>query len=189
MHCDPDGADRINSYAVVTYIRGPLAEFLDRLRGELVRGCDIKAHVSILPPRPVNDPALAMELISSHVEEFRAFAIEPTHIRVFPVTSVIYAEIGLGRNELLEMHEALNVDGLQYNEPFEYHPHVTLAQGLDESAVQARVELANRRWSEFRHSRAFVVDTLTFVQNTVANTWVDLARWELRGAAELQVPR
>jgi 2'-5' RNA ligase len=189
MHCDPDGSDRLNSFAVVNYIRGPLADFLDSLRAELVTGCDIHAHVTILPPRPVRDPAAATDLIASHIPDFHAFVIEATSIRVFPETNVIYADIGMGRSELINMHSVLNVDGLQFAEPFEYHPHLTLAQGLDSAAVAALVELANRRWREFRHARTFVVDSLTFVQNTIENTWIDLARWELRGAAELYVPR
>jgi 2'-5' RNA ligase len=188
MLCDPDGSSRINSFAVVNYVRGPLADFLDRLRAELVTGCDIHAHVTILPPRPVPDPAAAIELITSRVPEFHAFVIEGTNIRVFPETNVIYTDIGMGRSELIAMHSALNIDGLHFNEPYVYHPHLTLAQGLEPGTVAQLLELANRRWREFRHSRTFVVDSLTFVQNTIDNTWVDLARWELRGAAELHAP-
>jgi 2'-5' RNA ligase len=189
MHCDPDGSDRVNSFAVVNYVRGPLAEFLDSLRAELVTGCDIHAHVTILPPRPVRDPATATQLIASRIPDFHAFVIEATSIRVFPETNVIYTDIGMGRSELMDMHTTLNVDGLHFDEPFEYHPHLTLAQGLQANDVAAILALANRRWRDFRHARTFVVDSLTFVQNTVENTWIDLARWELRGAAELYVPR
>jgi 2'-5' RNA ligase len=189
MQSGPDGSDRINSFAVVNYVRGPLADFLDRLRAELVHGCDIRAHVTILPPRTVNDPAAAIELISSHIPDFPAFVIEATRIRVFKDTNVIYADIGMGRSELIDMHAALNVGGLHYQEPYEYHPHLTLAQGLQLERVAELEEIANRRWREFRHSRAFVVDSLTFVQQMTNSTWIDLARWELRGAAELQVPK
>jgi 2'-5' RNA ligase len=189
MRCDPDASDRINSYAVVNYVRGALADFLDRLRAELVAGCDVHAHVTILPPRTVQDPTAAIDLITSRIPDFHAFVIEATSIRVFPDTNVIYADIGMGRSELVHMHSALNLDALYFDEPYEYHPHLTLAQGLDAAVVEQLLELANRRWREFRHSRIFVVDSLTFVQNTLENGWVDLARWELRGAADLQVPR
>ena len=185
MQCGPDGSDRINSYAVVNYIHGPLAEFLDCLRAELVHGCDIRAHVTILPPRTVEDPAAAIELIASRIPDFPAFAIEATTIEVFKGTDVIFADIGMGRAELVAMHDVLNAGGLAYDEPFEYHPHLTLAQGLQPDEVAALVDVAKRRWREFRHSRTFVVDSLTFVQNTVAKSWLDLARWELRGAADL----
>src|SRR3954449_9213128 len=41
-------------FALVSYIPGRLAEFLDRLRCELSPGCRLRAHVTILPPRPVD---------------------------------------------------------------------------------------------------------------------------------------
>ena len=37
---------------------------------------------------------------------------------------------GIGREELFGFHAAMNVNGLYFDEPFDYHPHVTFAQGL-----------------------------------------------------------
>ncbi len=182
----PDPAERINSFAVVAYLRGPLADFIDTLRAELVPGCDSHAHVTILPPRPIQaDPDAAAQLISRRVDGFSAFPIEATRIRVFPITQVIFADIGAGTDELRDLHRMLNVDELYFDEPFEYHPPRTLAQGLQPEEVHNRFELADRRWHEFqrRHSRHFTVDTLTFVQNTAGNRWIDLAEWELRSPA------
>ena len=50
-HCasQPALGDRINSYAVVSYIPGALGEFITRLREELVKGCVAQSHVTILP--------------------------------------------------------------------------------------------------------------------------------------------
>jgi len=39
MYNDPAAWDRINSFALVSYIPEPLAGFLDRLRQELVPNC------------------------------------------------------------------------------------------------------------------------------------------------------
>jgi 2'-5' RNA ligase len=72
------------------------------------------------------------------------------------------------------MHQALNRGPLEFAEPFEYHPHVTLAQQLLPEQVEASAALARRKWREFPHSRSFMVDRLTFVQNTVENRWADL---------------
>jgi 2'-5' RNA ligase len=186
MNCGPDGSDPINSFAVVTYIRGPLADFLNGLRSELVLGCDSHAHVTILPPRPLNtDVASATEFISAHVGQFRAFPIQVTRIRVFPITHVIYADIGEGTAELEQMHRVLNRDGLFFEEPFEYHPHLTLAQGLMPEDVPDLIQLAERRWDEWSHGRTFTVNMLTFVQNTVENKWLDLADWTLPRPAEV----
>ena len=57
MNCGPkNDADRMNLYALVSYIPGALGEFLDRLREELVAGCDPHAHITALPPRPIAGP-------------------------------------------------------------------------------------------------------------------------------------
>ena len=68
---------------------------------------------------------------------------------MFEQTSVVFCEIGRGREELFELHEAMNIGGLYFDEPFEYHPHVTLAQGFPSRAAALRCfETAVRRWKE-----------------------------------------
>ena len=68
---------------------------------------------------------------------------------------------------------------MAFEEPFPYHPHVTLAQGLDPSVVAEMYEFAKRRWQEGTPAHSFAVDRLTFVQNTVENYWIDLTELEL----------
>src|SRR5262249_44855014 len=101
---------------------------------------------------------------------------------IFPKTSVVYLEIGNGREKLLEVHGELNRDALGYAEPYAYHPHVTLAQEIPNGAVHAAAETANRQWLDFDHPKSFLVDELTFVQNTLSNQWRDLASIQLKGA-------
>jgi hypothetical protein len=43
-------------------------------------------------------------------------------------------------------------------------------------------EWAQRKWQDEAPSHSFLVDTLTFVQNTVGNRWLDLSDHALRGA-------
>ena len=81
------------------------------------------------------------------------------------------------------MHDTLNLNALSFAEPYVYHPHVTLAQGLDPADVEEATKLAKARWKEFQYSRAFEVEMLTFVQNTIANQWLDLVAYELGGVA------
>jgi 2'-5' RNA ligase len=181
MNCDPSQADRINSFALVGYINGKLGDFLNSLRAELVRGCLASAHVTVLPPRPLSiDIASGERELSARLEAFSPFPIEITGVRIFPVTDVIFAEVGLGRAQLTELHEKLNVNDLHFREPHEYHPHVTLAQGVTLADLPAVYELACRRWKEELPSHRFMLEKLTFVQNTVENIWVDLAEFDLR---------
>src|ERR1700683_782267 len=98
MYKDPPVGDRINSFALVTYIPEPLAGFLDRLRQEVVPNCFLRAHVTILPPRPISSsPEAAWEAVRAMAPLFAPFDVEMTHLEVFPVSDVIHISIGGGR--------------------------------------------------------------------------------------------
>lgn len=174
--CDNPGcADRINSYALVSYIPEPLAGFLNRLRQELVPNCFLRAHITILPPRPA---CADVESIWSDLQAaaitFSPFDIELSQIEVFPVSDVIYVSVGKGGEQLREMHRAMNIGGVSYTEQFPFHPHVTLAQNLKPDELDELIRVARRRWREFAFKRTFRVDTMTFVQSTRFKTWIDL---------------
>jgi hypothetical protein len=62
-----------------------------------------------------------------------------------------------------------------FGEPFPYHPHATLAQGVTPERVDELHQLAARRWNGFSGPHSFRVDHAVFVQNLNGDTWVDLA--------------
>lgn len=167
----------INSFALISYIPEPLAGFLDSLRCELVPRCQAKSHLTVLPPRPLASglPEEAWSELNDSLNGFPPFRVELGSIEVFEDTNVIYLSIGAGYRELEQMHTALNQGPLQFAEPYQYHPHVTLAQQLMSNDVDAAAALARRRWKDFPYSHGFTVERLTFVQNTSENQWADLA--------------
>jgi 2'-5' RNA ligase len=183
-------ADRIDSYALVAYIPEPLAGFLNRLRRELVPSCYLQAHVTVLPPRKL--PASAetgWRQVRDAAAIFDPFHLELGDIEVFPGTNVIYIGIRKGESRLVQMHQLMNRAGLWFPEPYEYHPHVTLAQEIDPERVDEMCRLARLRWREFSYGRRFPVETITFVQNTRQNIWVDLGECRLGShSAELLEP-
>ncbi len=187
MYKDPPVWDRINSFALVTYIPEPLAGFLDRLRQELVPNCFLRAHATILPPRALSSsPEEAWEAIRARAPQFAPFEMGLGGVEVFPVSDVIYIQITTGREKLIEMHEAMNVDGLKRQEEFPYHPHVTLAQDLKPDEVDELVQVARSRWAECPYLRSFRAEKVFFVQNTRCKEWVDLGECELgRGESKL----
>jgi 2'-5' RNA ligase len=188
MWCDPQQTDRINSFSLVSYIPGGLGDFITRLRQELVAGCVAQSHVTVLPPRPLFiDARAAEEELRERVAAFAPVRIEIPRLRMFEQTSVVFADIGVGRDALLEMHDALNTGPFYFEEPFPYHPHITLAQGIPPEQLQQFFDEASRRWAEELPETSFIVDTLTFVQNTVGNRWIDLAECALRGEAAVSV--
>jgi 2'-5' RNA ligase len=178
----------INSFALVSYIPDPLGSFLDRLRQELAPQCHAKAHVTVLPPRPISGPPEdAWRELTRSLRDFPPFLLELADIQIFPVTDVVYLSVGLGHRELESMHSALNKGRFALAEPFQYHPHVTLFQELERGDVAAVVELAERRWREFAHPRSFTVDQLTFVRNTLENRWTDLAGCSLSSHSNISI--
>ena len=186
MYKDPMPWDRINSYAVVSYIPEPLAGFLDRLRQELVPNCFLRAHVTILPPRPVEAPEEAWSIVKNVAASFAPFELRMTDIEVFPVSDVIYVEVGKGSEQLRQMHEAMAVNSLAFTEQFAYSPHVTLAQELKSDELDELVAVARARWREFAFDKSFCVEKIAFVQNTRRNEWIDLAECVL-GQSDSQV--
>jgi 2'-5' RNA ligase len=103
------------------------------------------------------------------------FMVELGEVAVFEGTRVIYLELRRGQAELERIHGILNSGSLYYKEPFQYHPHVTLAQGPTVLVdTDRKVQLARDRWEEFRLPKTFVVDMVMFVQNGGDQGWLDL---------------
>jgi 2'-5' RNA ligase len=163
-----------NLYALVVYIPDPLGRFLDNLRREMLPRCNPHAHVSVLPPRPLEDVAAAIGESRRAIARLARFEVELGAIEVFPASNVIYINLARGAEHLRGLHEALNRGALAFCEPFQYHPHVTLAQGIDQSQVDSLRELAATRWREFRGPRSFLADHAVFVRNICGDKWMDL---------------
>ena len=180
MSHSTNGVERVNLFALVVYIQDPLARFLDDLRKELVPVCLPHAHVTLLPPRPLTaDLDQAIDRARAVLSEFPSFDIVAGEVEIFPITDVIYIGIRKGERELRDVHRALNTGPLAFNEPYPYHPHITLAQGLAPGQAKPLYELARKRWSEFQGSKLIRAERACFVQATACSTWVDLAEFRL----------
>ena len=68
----------------------------------------------------------------------------------------------------------MNANTLAFQEPFAYHPHVTLAQEFPTESVAEVRELAARRWRDYPGARTFLAERAVLVQNTLSNRWLDL---------------
>lgn len=167
-------------YALVQYIPDPLGAFLNELRAELVPGCKLRAHVTLLPPRQLKvcQEDLVRDL-TPRVLALSPFEVALGDVQLFPGTNVIYLDLSEGRRTIEQYHKLLSGGLMAYQEPFPFHPHITLAQELKPEAVDEKLEVARRRWAEYRGSRSFAVHHVVFVQNVTPSRWDTLSEHEL----------
>lgn len=171
---------RLNVFALVIYIPDPLGRFLDDLRRELAPGCNPHAHVSVLSPRPLAvDWRVASEQVRMCAGNWPPFNVVLGPIRLFPVTNVIYLELAEGAPEMCRIHAAMNSQSLEFEEPFAYHPHITLAQEIAAGEVAAVNRRAEELWDAYTGPRSFRAEHTAFVRNTPDNRWTDLAQFSL----------
>ena len=166
----------LGQFALVCYIPDPLARFLDELRLELTPSCSPHAHVTILPPRPIEHGL--KDVVRQLAESTRVaapFRIEAGRIETFDISNVVYLGLAGGATELKNLYKALNRDLLSYNEYFPYQPHITLAQNLSPVQAAQAAAIARERWAAYQGLRAFPVASLSFVQHVAPAIWADVA--------------
>ena len=179
MGCEAEAPGACH-FALVSYIPGRLAAFLDNLRFVLKPGCTIRSHVTILPPRPIDlNIDESVRQIAAEGSEAHPFMVELGSVAIFEKSNVIYLTIRQGERELHALHENLNSGQLEYDGPFPYHPHITLAQDLTREQALALAEVAREQWASYEGPRAFCVEGLSFVRSDKPGVWLDLALVDL----------
>ena len=177
-----------STYAVVSYLSSPLADFVNALRRSLnpMYG-DWLAHVSILPPRRLagrlNGPGGPNEMLGKLRDICRQASPFEVHLggvsTFWPVNGVVYLSVADGCSELVGLHELLNENGMRAEEAYGYVPHVTVAQSLDEPATRAAMRQVSEAWDALPKPVRFAVDSLVLVEQVhlpgAGEKWVDIA--------------
>lgn len=170
------------TYAIVVYLHGPVAQFVNGLRLQLDREHSGKAaHVTILPPRPlVISEGAALEEARTRLADWYPFEVEINGVGNFlPVNGVVYLQLGWGSDPLRILHDTLNQGHLRYRGPFDYVPHITIAQDMDEPRTRALIEQVSQELARYDGPRRFLVETCTFVRQSPSGDWIDLAELQL----------
>jgi 2'-5' RNA ligase len=166
----------VGHFALVAYIPDPLARFLDDLRVELTPGSKPRAHVTILPPRPLYDALnITIQQMSDNLRQATPFRVELGQIEVFEASHVIFLGLANGSVDLRRLYNRLNRGCLQYTETFPYHPHITIAQNIRPEEVQGMTSTAREKWQAYAGPRGFTVSSLSFVQHVALSIWTDVA--------------
>lgn len=177
------------TYAIVVYLKGPLAEFVNHLRRELNPQYAGKgAHVSVLPPRPlIISEAAAVDEARAQCAEWEPFEVEVSSVKDFlPVNGVVYLELGRGAQQMCRLNQTLNQGHLAHQEPLLFTPHITIAQDLDEQRTRQLLVQVTQEVAAYTGPRRLLVETLTFVRQAPNGDWLDLADLQL-GRARVPV--
>ena len=176
------------TYAIVVYLHGPLAQFVNRLREQLNPEYAGKgAHVTALPPRPlVISEEAAVEEARAQCAGWEPFDLEVGSVQTFlSVNRVVYLGVGQGTEQMRRLHQTLNRGYLACLEPLEFVPHITIAQDLNEQRVLDVFARISSEFAAYTGPRRHLVTTLTFVRQSASGDWIDLAELQLGRASVL----
>lgn len=155
------GTPPLGAIALVSYVPDPLRSFLSELRHRLPGVHVPQPHVTLLPPRPLRQPAeVASRAIQSILDRFSGFTVELSRVRRFPETNFLYLDITEGSGSIHELHQALNTGELAYLERFEFRPHLTLAGPFRDDEIDQMGERAEAAWQASCCSRRIRIEEL-----------------------------
>ncbi|WP_375481009.1 2'-5' RNA ligase family protein [uncultured Jatrophihabitans sp.] len=100
-------------------------------------------HVTLLPPTPV--PVSAMDDVEAHLAK-AATTVEPFMMHLAgtgtfrPTSPVVFIQVAMGVSQCEILEGAVRSGPLDRPLDFPYHPHVTVAQQIDEAALDEAYE-------------------------------------------------
>lgn len=167
----------ISRYAVVTYVRNPVGQFVEDLRRELhPETPHMAAHLTILPPRELRgSEAATLEFLEEACSRVVPFDIALGEVETFlPTTPTVFIQVRQAAYRMRELHDQLSANSLRGEEEWPYIPHLTIIKTkLDEQARQAW-GVAKERWSQFQGLRQIHVEDLMLVRQN-GDCWWDVA--------------
>ena len=164
-------------YAVVAYVRSPVGIFVEELRRELHPAhTHADAHLTILPPRPLKGTdEEALRLLTEACRAAVPFEVALGDVETFiPVTPTVFLRVSRGAYRMRELHDKLNIGGLEFTEPWPYMPHMTIAKMDTLEQARKVVDVARRRWEDYKGARSVRISSLTLVKG-IGERWIDLA--------------
>jgi 2'-5' RNA ligase len=165
-------------YALVAYVRSPVGQFVEDLRRDLhSEHPELPAHLTILPPRPLQGSEAEAQGFIRHVcQSTEPFEVAMGDVETFvPITPTVFIRVAHAAYRMRELHDRLDTGLLAYQEPWPYMPHLTIIKVLEPEAAQAAATIAQQRWEQYRGSRSIRIEELTFVrEGSEPYSWIDL---------------
>jgi 2'-5' RNA ligase len=164
-------------YALVTYVRNPVGEFVEKLRRELhPTTAHMAAHLTILPPRELaGTEASAVEFLEEACGNVVPFSVELGDVETFlPNTPTVFIEVKQAASRMRELHDQLCGKGLRCQENWPYTPHLTILKTEQDAEARSALQTARERWAQFDGERQVRVENLMFVREADGR-WEDVA--------------
>src|ERR1700690_169779 len=164
-------------YALVTYVRNSVGEFVTELRRELHPTlAHMPAHLTILPPRELmGSEEAALGFLEEACSRVVPFSVELGDVETFlPTTPTVFIQVKRAAYRMRELHDQLCGRGLNCEENWPYIPHLTIMKTETDALAESACALARERWSQFAGRRQVDVEELVFVREN-GNCWQDLA--------------
>ncbi|MGH3497465.1 MAG: 2'-5' RNA ligase family protein [Nocardioidaceae bacterium] len=140
----------------------------------------VPTHVTLLPPTEIDDDDLAV--VEQHLEqvaaEHTAFGMHLRGTATFrPVSPVVFVAVAEGISESEMLASSVRTGPLKRELSYPFHPHVTVAHGLDEVALDSAFETLSGYECEFD------VAFFTLYLHTAGDGWVEHRHFGLGGDA------
>ena len=164
-------------YALVTYVRNPVGEFVEHLRRELhPTTAHMAAHLTIVPPRELNgSEAKALEFLEEACSHVLPFDVELGDVETFlPTTPTVFIQVVRFAYRLRELHDRLCGSCLGSTESWLYIPHITIVKAATDDQAKQAFAIARERWAQYTGPRRIHVDEVMFVREA-GDAWRDLA--------------
>jgi 2'-5' RNA ligase len=164
-------------YALVTYVRNPVGEFVEQLRRELHPTiAHMAAHLTILPPRQLaGSEAAALEFLEEACGRVVPFSVELGDVETFlPTTPTLFIQVKRDAYRMRELHDQLCGKELYCQESWPYIPHLTILKTETDEQARAAYAIARERWAQFPGKRQVHVEQLMFVREN-GGYWQDVA--------------
>jgi 2'-5' RNA ligase len=168
-------------YALVTYVRNPVGEFVENLRRELHPTMpQLPAHLTVLPPRDLQgSEATALELLEEECSRVIPFHVELGDVETFlPTTPTVFIRVARYAYRMRELHDQLSHKALCGSENWRYIPHLTIVKTEQDEQARDACRVARERWERFQGLRQVHVGELMFVREN-GDYWQDVASVQL----------
>jgi 2'-5' RNA ligase len=164
-------------YALVTYVRDSVGEFVEQLRRELhPNTAHMAAHLTILPPRELTGTeSAALEFLEEACSHVVPFDVELGEVETFlPTTPTVFIAVKQAAYRMRELHDQLCGRGLNCQENWPYTPHLTIVKTDFDEDARGALAIARERWARFPGNRQIHVEQLMFVREK-DGLWEDVA--------------